>query len=80
MNKTKVKIKKPVYLGLSMLDISKTIMYEFCYDYIKPKYRGKKQLCYMNTGSFIVHVKTEDVYVDFAKDIETRKRKNEKVI
>ena len=42
MNKTKVKISKPVYLGLSMLGISKTIMYEFCYDYIKPKYRGKK--------------------------------------
>ena len=56
MKKTKVKINKPVYLGQAILDISKTLMYEFWYDYIKPKHPQKAQLCYMNTGSFIIHI------------------------
>ena len=56
MKKTKVKINKPVYLGQAILDISKTLMYEFWYDYIKPKHSQKAQLCYMNTGSFIIHI------------------------
>ena len=56
MKKTKVKINKPVYLGQAILDISKTLMYEFWYDYIKPKHQQKAQLCYMNTGSFIIHI------------------------
>ena len=47
MKKTKVKMNKPVYLGMSILDISKTLMYEFWYDYIKPKYRDRASLCYM---------------------------------
>ena len=58
----------PVYLGLSVLEMSITVMYEFWYDQGKPKYREKAKLCYMNTGSFIVYIKTGDV----AKDIETR--------
>ena len=56
MKKTKVKINKPVYLGQAILDISKTLMYEFWYDYIKPKHPQKARLCYMNTGSFIIHI------------------------
>ena len=62
MKKTEVKMNKPVYLGMSILDISKTLMYEFWYDYIKPKYQEKAKLCYMDTGSFIIHIKTEELY------------------
>ena len=70
LKKTKVKINKPIYLGMSILDISKTLMYEFWYDYIKPKYQDKAKLCYMDTDSFIIHIKTEDFYEDIANDIE----------
>ena len=66
MKKTKVKMNKPVYLGMSILDISKTLMYEFWYDYIKPKYEDAAKLCYMDTDSFIIHIKTEDFYEDIA--------------
>ena len=72
MKKTKVKMNKPVYLGMSILDISKTLMYEFWYDYIKPKYQEKAKLCYMDTGSFIIHIKTEDCYKDIADNVEKR--------
>ena len=65
-------MKKPVYLVLSILDLSKTVIYEFQYDYVKPKYGQNPKLCYMDTGSFIVHVKTEDIYRDIAEDVETR--------
>ena len=65
-------MNKPVYLGLSILDLSKTVMYEFWYDYIKTKYGGKSKLCYIDTDSFIVHVKTHDIYKDIARDVETR--------
>ena len=57
MKKIKLKINKPVYLGLSILDISKTLMYEFWYDYIKPKYQNNAKLCYMDTESFIINIK-----------------------
>ena len=70
MKKTKVKMNKPIYLGMSILDISKTLMYEFWYDYIKPKYQDRAKLCYMNTGSFVIHLKTEDFYEDIADDVE----------
>ena len=72
MKKVKVKINKSVYLGLSILEISKTLMYEFWYDYIKPKYQQNAKLCYMDTSSFIIHVKTEDVYEVIADDVEKR--------
>ena len=53
---------KPIYLGLSILDISKTIMYEFWYDYIKPKYEDKAQLCYTDTDCFVIYIRTEYFY------------------
>ena len=70
MNKTKVKINKPVYLGQAILDISKMLVYEFWYDYIKPKYKEKAQLCYMDTDSFIIYTETENFYKDIANDVE----------
>ena len=65
-------MNKPVYLGLSILDLSKTVMYEFWYDYVKPKYGENAKLCYMETDSFIAHVKTDDIYKDIAEDVETK--------
>ena len=59
----------PVYLGLSILDLSKTVMYEFWYDYLKPKYGENGKLCFMDIDSFIVHVKTDDIYKDIAEDL-----------
>ena len=65
-------MNKPVYLSLSILEISKTLIYEFCYDYMKPKYGDKVKLCYIDTDSFIMHIKTEDFYKDIANDVEKR--------
>ena len=65
-------MNKPVYLGLSILDLSKTVMYEFWYDYLKPKYGENLKICYMDTNSFIAHVKTDDIYKDIAEDVEKR--------
>ena len=72
MKKTKVKMNKPIYLGLSILEISKTLMYEFWYDYMKPKYNGNVKLCYVDTDSFIMNIKTNDFYEDIASDMENR--------
>ena len=68
MKKVEVKMNKPVYLGQAILDISKTLMYEFWYHYIKPKYRDNARLCYMDTDSFIINIKTENFYRDIAND------------
>ena len=62
---------KPVYLGLSILELSKIVMYEFWYDFVKPKYGEKAKLYYMDTESFILYIKT-DIYKDIAEDAETR--------
>ena len=70
--KTKVKMNKPIYFGLSKLEINKTLMYEFWYDYMKPKYNDNVRLCYMDTDSFVMHIKTNDFYEDIANDIENR--------
>ena len=72
MKKTKVKMNKPIYLGLSILEISKILMYEFWYDYMKPKYNDNVRLCYMDTDSFVMHIKTNDFYEDIASDVENR--------
>ena len=72
MNKTKVKMNKPIYLGLSILDISKILMYEFWYDYMKPKYNDSVKLCNMDTNSFIMNIKTNDFYKDIVNDVEKR--------
>ena len=72
MKKTKVKMNKPIYLGLLILKISKILIYEFWYDYMKPKYGDNVKLCYMDTDSFITHIKTEDFYKDIADDVEKR--------
>ena len=72
MKEIKIEIKKPVYLDLSILEITKTIMYEFWYDYVKPKYDENEKLCYLDTDSFIIHIKYEDVYKDIANDVEKR--------
>ena len=72
MNKTKVKMNKPIYLGLSIFEISKLLIYEFWYDYMKPKYGDNIKLCHMDTDSFIINIKTEDFYKDIANDVEKR--------
>ena len=72
MKKTQILLNKLVYLGLSILELSKILMYEFWYDYVKPKYGEKAKLCYMDTNSFIVYIKTDDIYKDIAEDVETR--------
>ena len=68
MEKTRVKIVKPLYLGMSILDISKTPMYEFWYDYINPKYGDKVKLCYTDTDSFIINIKTEYFFEDISNN------------
>ena len=87
MGKIKVVMNKPVYLGQAILDLSKIIMYEFHYDYMKPTYENLclwgtlsigaqgppcLKLCYMNTNSMIYHNKTEDFYTDIVDDIPTK--------
>ena len=64
MKKTEILMNKPVHLGLSILELSKILMY----DYVKPKYGIKVKLCYMDTDNFIVYIKTDDV----AEDVESR--------
>ena len=59
MKKTEVKMNKLIYLDMSVLDISKTLKYEFWCDYIKPRYKDEEKLCYMDTDSFVIHIKTE---------------------
>ena len=72
MNKMTAKMNKPIYLGLSTLDISKILMYELWYDYIKPKYNDKVKLCFMDMDSFIMSFKMNDFYKDIANDVEKR--------
>ena len=72
MRKTQILMNTSVYLGLSITHLSKTVMYKFWYEYLKPKYGENAKLCYMDTDSFIVHVKTKDIYKDIAEDVETR--------
>ena len=61
-------MNKTLYLGLSILELNKVVIYGFWYDYVKPKYGEKAKLCYMDTDSFIFHVKTDDIYKDIVGD------------
>ena len=63
-------MNNPVYLGLSILEISKIVMYKLWYGCVTRKYNEKAKLCYMDTDNFIVHVKTEDIFEDIAKDVK----------
>ena len=73
MGKIKIKIKKPVYLGQAILDLSKTMMYKFHYDYMKKKYNEVDlKLLYMDTDSLVYDIKTEDFYKDIADNVEAR--------
>ena len=71
LGKVRVVMNKPTYLGQVILDLSKLIMYEFHYDYMKPKYSNLK-LCYMDTDLLIYEIHTEDFYADIAGDVEDR--------
>ena len=64
MGKREITMNKPVYLGQAILDLSKTLMYEFHYDYMRSKYGSKVNLCYMDIDSFVYEIKTEDFYRD----------------
>ena len=70
MKKTKVKMNKPIYLGMSILDIRKMLMYNFWYDYFKPKYEDKAKLYYTDTDSFIIHIIAEDFFEDIFNDVD----------
>ena len=73
MGRIKVIINKPIYLGQAILDLSKIVMYEFHYNYMKQGYNDNRiQLCYMDTGSLVSSIKTKDFYVDIADDVSTR--------
>ena len=93
MKKVKVKMNKPIHLGLSILVISEIIIYEFWYDYMKRKYGDMVKLCYTDTDTFVMTIKTKDFYKDIAEDVQESldtsnysvdrllpKRKNKKVI
>ena len=67
-----IEMNKPIYLGLSILEISKLLMYEFWYDYMKLKYNDNAKLCYMDTDSLKMNIKTEDFYKDIANDVKKR--------
>ena len=60
MKEAKIKMNKPAYLGMYILDISKILMYKFWYDYIKRKYGDKAKLCYMDTDNFVIHIFNEE--------------------
>ena len=70
MKKTRVKMTAPLYLGMSVLDISKTLMYDFWYDYINPKYGYRAKLCHTDTDSFIIFIKTEIFFEDIYNYVE----------
>ena len=63
-------MNKPVYLGMSILDISKKLMYKFRYDYIKPNYGDRAKLCCMDTDSFIIHIITDEFFMDISDDVK----------
>ena len=63
-------MNKPLHLGMSILDISKTLMYNSWYDYFKPKYGDRAKLRYTDTDSFIIYIKTKEFFQDISNDVE----------
>ena len=72
MKKTSLTMNKPVYLGMCILELSKTIMFDFHYNYIKLKYGDKAKLLFTDTDSFMYEIETEDFYKDIAGDVKDR--------
>ena len=72
MKKISVKMNKPIYLGLAILSLSKILMCDYWYNEMKPKYKDRIRLCYMDTDSFIMHIKTENFYNNIADDVEKK--------
>ena len=72
MKKTSLTMNKPVYLGMSILDLSKTVMFDFHYKYIKPKYGKQAKLLFTDTDSFLYEIQTEDFYKDISGDVKDR--------
>ena len=72
MSKTKLIFNKPVYVGMCILDVSKTLMYNFHYNYIKPKYNDKALLLMTDTDSLCYEIETEDFYKDISSDVESK--------
>ena len=69
MEKATVKLNKPIYLGMSILDLSKTLMYQFHYEYVKPKWGDKAKLLFTDTDSLCYEIETDDVYEDISGDV-----------
>ena len=63
-------MNKPLYLEMSILDINKTLMYEFWYNYLKPKYNDKVKLCYTDTDGFVLNIFTENFLEDINNDVQ----------
>ena len=72
MKQTSLTMNKPVYLGMCILDLSKTIMFDFHYNYIKPKYGNKAKLLFTDTDSLMYEIETEDFFKDIVKDVKNR--------
>ena len=72
MKKTEVYFNKPVYVGQAILDLSKTLMFDFHYNYVKEKYKDKAELLFTDTDSLLYQIKTDDFYKDISHDIETK--------
>ena len=72
VRKTELKFNKPVYLGMCILDLSKTLMYDFHYNYIKRKYGDKAKLLFTDTDSLMYEIQTEDFYKDISVDVKDR--------
>ena len=71
-NQMQILMDKPVYLGLSRLQLSKILMYKFWYNYVKPKYDEKAKLSYMDTDSLIVYIKSDDICKNIGEDVTNR--------
>ena len=92
MKKESIVMNKPIYIGTAVLDLSKILMYDYLYNDLKKEYGENVSLLYMDTDSFILDIKTDDVYKDMKKNIgvydtsnfskksELFSKKNEKVI